>query len=161
KIILGVGVFRALEAITFRWMYPSIDLLPHATTHHDSVLFRTCVAILSSVLFTTCVAILGALLLEVPRKRTLGLVLILGPIFLWAIQANARRLVWAELGLVAFAFWLITPWTRLKKRVARLTLKAAVPLLLYGAVGWGSESVVFAPVKKIRSLTDSEVNTST
>jgi len=149
KSSLGVGVFRALEAITFRWMYPSIDLLPHATTHHDSVLF------------TTCVAILGALLLEVPRKRTLGLVLILGPIFLWAIQANARRLVWAELGLVAFAFWLITPWTRLKKRVARLTLKAAVPLLLYGAVGWGSESVVFAPVKKIRSLTDSEVNTST
>ena len=149
KLILGVGLFRAVEAISFRLMYPSIDVLPHATTHHDSVLFAT------------CLAILGALLLEVPRKRTLSLVLMLVPIFLWAIQANARRLVWAELGVVALAFWLITPWTRRKKRMARLALKAALPLVLYGVVGWGSDSVVFAPVKKIRSLTDSEVNTST
>lgn len=149
KIILAVGVFRALEAITFRSMYPTIEVLPHATTHHDSVLF------------TVCVAILGALLLEMPRKRTLGLVLILGPIFVLAIQANARRLVWAELGVVALVFWLIHPWTRRKRKLARLALKAAVPLLIYGAVGWGSESPVFAPVKKLRSLTDSEVNSST
>ncbi len=142
-------MFRALEAIIFRLMYPSIEVLPHATTHHDSVLFAT------------CVAILGALLLEVPRKRTLALVLTLLPLFLWAIQSNNRRLVWAEMGLVALAFWIVTPWTRRKKRLARLGLRAALPLVLYCIVGWGSESMLFTPVKKIRSMTDSQVNTST
>ncbi len=149
KLILGVGVFRALEAISFRLIYPSIDQLPHATTHADSVLF------------TICVALLGAMLLEIPRKRTLALVAVLLPIFLWAIRANNRRLVWAELGVVAFMFWIILPWTRRKRRLARLAVKAALPLALYGIVGWGSNSIVFWPVTKVRSMTDSAANSST
>lgn len=149
KLLLGVGVFRAVEAISFRLQYPDIEVLPHATTHADSVLF------------TVCLAVLGAMMLELPRKRTFALVAFLLPIFFWAIQANNRRLVWAELGIVALVFWVISPWTPRKRRLARLGMKATIPLLLYGVVGWGSDSVVFRPVRKVRSLTDSEVNTST
>ncbi|HUM09603.1 MAG TPA: hypothetical protein VLT82_01515 [Myxococcaceae bacterium] len=149
KLLLGVGLFRAGEAIVFRLIYPSTDVLPHATTHADSVLFAT------------CVAILGALLLEMPRKRIVAMVAVLLPIFVWAIKANNRRLVWAELGVVALVFWIVSPWTPLKRKLARLAVKMALPLVLYGVVGWGSESVVFAPVRKVRSMTDSQVNTST
>src|SRR5262249_8457271 len=35
KLVLGVGVFRAGEAILFRWWYPSLEELPFATTHYD------------------------------------------------------------------------------------------------------------------------------
>src|SRR5690348_4691472 len=35
KLIFGVGLFRAGEAILFRLWYPSPDVLPHATTHAD------------------------------------------------------------------------------------------------------------------------------
>jgi O-antigen ligase len=37
----------------------------------------------------------------------------------------------------------------------------ALPLMIYIPLGWGSDAAVFAPVRKIRSLTDSESNTST
>src|SRR5262249_49621431 len=36
KLVLGVGLFRACEAILIRWMFPSVEVAPHATTHHDS-----------------------------------------------------------------------------------------------------------------------------
>ena len=35
KVVLGVGLFRAAEAIILRQMFPSIEVLPHATSHHD------------------------------------------------------------------------------------------------------------------------------
>src|SRR5215831_1023507 len=74
KIVLGVGVFRAGEVILVRWMFPSIELVPHATTHADSVLF------------SVCVCILLAMLLEMPGRRTLKLCLFLLPVFVWAMR---------------------------------------------------------------------------
>jgi len=150
RVLLGVGLFRAGEAIVFRLMFPSVDILPHATTHADSVLFAT------------CIAILGAMVLEMPSKQTLGFAAALLPIFAWAIKANNRRLVWAELGLVALFFWMVVPWRALKRRIARWLVLGSLPLLLYAAVGWNApQSVVFWPVQKVRSLTDSSANTST
>jgi len=46
KIVLGAGIFRSAEALIVRQMFPSVDTLPHATVHHDSVLFVSCLAIL-------------------------------------------------------------------------------------------------------------------
>jgi hypothetical protein len=150
KLILGVGLFRAGEAIVLRTMFPSTEVLPHATTHADSVLF------------STCVCILLAMLLEMPGKRTLKLCLLLLPFYLWGMKANNRRLVWAEVALCVTVIWLMTPWRPLKRRVARLLAAGAVPLLLfYVPVGWNSDAAVFAPVKKVRSLTDSSANSST
>jgi hypothetical protein len=149
RLILGVGLFRAGEAIVFRFMYPSVDVLPHATTHADSVLFAT------------CVAILGAMLLEMPSKRTVRLSVLLLPFYVWALKANNRRLVFAEIGLVALVTWLITPWRPLKRRIARILVVAAVPLMLYTAAGWNSEAGIFGPVRKLRSMVDSRADTST
>src|SRR5256885_5840363 len=52
----------------------------HATVHHDSVLF------------VTCIAILLAMLLERPTKRTLKIAALLLPVFLGGMIANNRRL---------------------------------------------------------------------
>ena len=150
KLVLGVGVFRSIEAIVLRFMFPSTDVLPHATTHADSVLFAICVSILL------------AMVLEMPGKQTFKLCLLLFPIYLWAIKANNRRLVFAEIGLCLLVIWLMTPWRPLKRRVARLMAVGAVPfLLVYLPLGWNSDSPIFAPVKKVRSLTDSSANSST
>jgi hypothetical protein len=149
KLVLGAGLFRAGEVIILRRMFPSVDVLPHATTHADSVLF------------STSVAILFAMLLEMRSKKTLKLCLLLLPIYVLAMSFNNRRLVWAELLVAVVVIWLITPWRPLKVSMARIGVASILPLLIYIPVGWNSSSPIFAPVKKIRSLTDSEVNSST
>ncbi len=148
KLLLGVGVFRAGEAISFRLAFP-VEVLPHCTTHADSVLFAT------------CVSVLAAMVLEMPGKRTYLLCAGLLPLYLWAMKANNRRLVWAELGLVALIFWMMSPWRPWKKKLARAAVSLSLPLLLYGVVGWNSQSAIFSPVRKVRSMTDSKSNTST
>ena len=148
-LLFGVGLFRAGEAILFRSWYPSVDVLGFATTHADTVLF------------VTCLAILGALLLEMPSKRTFRLALVLSPLFLWAIKANNRRLAYAELALVVVVFWMLTPWRPLKRRVARVLVSLSLPILLYVGVGWGSEAGAFGPVRKFQSMLDSKADSST
>jgi O-antigen ligase len=151
KLVLGVGLFRAGEAILVRDMFPSKELLPHATTHADSVLF------------VTCLAILGAALLEAPGRRTLKWAAMLVPVFIWALFANNRRLAWAEVALVTLFFWLVTAWRPLKRKLARMLALAALPLLLYTAVGWNLSGggFPFGPVRKFRSMLDSRTDTST
>jgi hypothetical protein len=149
KLVLGVGVFRAAEVILFRWRFPSLEVLPHATTHADSVLF------------SSCVCILLAMLLEVRSKATAKLCLLLLPVYVLAMSGNSRRLVWAEVAVGAAVIWMMTPWRPLKRSVARGLVAAALPLMLYVPLGWGSDAAIFAPVRKVRSLTDSKVNTST
>jgi O-antigen ligase len=149
QVVLGVGLFKALEAIALRLKFPSTELMSHATSHHDSVLFATCVGILM------------AFVLEMPTKRTLRFFAGLVPIYLWAMVANNRRLVWAELVMVAVFFWLVTPWRPLKRKLARMAIYSALPLLLYGGLGWNSDSGFFAPVQKARSMVDSNRDAST
>jgi O-antigen ligase len=149
KLVLGVGLFRAGEAILFRWWFPSIEELPHATTHADSVLF------------STCICILVAMLVEMRGKKISRFVLLLLPFFIWAMEANNRRLAFAQVAVGLLVMWFMTPWRRLKISVARALVAAALPLMLYAAVGWNSGSAIFSPVRKVRSMTDADVNGST
>ena len=149
QVLVGAGVFRALEAILIRFRYPSLEEMPHTTSHHDSVLFAT------------CLALLVARALEAPSRRAYRALVMLGPLFLWAMVANNRRLVWTEVAMVAVFFWLLTPWRPLKRKLARIVVLAAAPTLLYGAAGWNSGSGLFKPVQKIRSMVDSKRDAST
>jgi O-antigen ligase len=149
RIVLGAGLFRSAEAIILRQMFPSTDTFPCPLTHHDSVLFATCVAILL------------ASLLERPTRRTLKICALLLPIFLWAMIANNRRLVWGQLAMATVFFFLVTPMGRVKRFVVRALVVSLVPLLLYGAAGWNQKGGVFAPVRTVRSLVDADVDGST
>jgi len=149
RIVLGAGVFRAAEAIIVRQMFPSTEELAHATTHHDSVLFATCVAILL------------AMMLERPTRRTLKICALLLPIYLWAIIANNRRLAWSEIGIVVAFFFFVTPLGRVKRFFVRALVISLLPLLIYGAVGWNSRAGIFGPVQTFRSIFDAKVDGST
>jgi O-antigen ligase len=149
QVLLGVGAVRALEAIALRFKFPSVELMSHATSHHDSVLFAS------------CVGILAALMLEMPSKRNFRLFVGLVPIYLWGMVANNRRTVWVQLVMVAVFFWLVTPWRPLKRKLARMTIYSVLPVLLYTGAGWNSDSGLFAPVQKVRSMVDSKRDAST
>jgi O-antigen ligase len=149
KIVLGAGVLRSTEAMILRHMFPSEKILPHATVHHDSVLFAT------------CAAILVAMILERPTRRTLKICALLLPIYLGGMIANTRRLVWAEVAMVAVFFLVITPLGRGKRFIARAAMISLLPLLLYAAVGWNSSASMFGPVRTFRSVFDSGVDSST
>lgn len=149
KVVLGAGFFRAAEAIFLRAMYPSREFMSHATTHHDSVLF------------TVCAAILVAMVVEMRKSWRFKAFALGMPVFLIAMQANNRRLVWAELGLVLIFFWLVTTWGPFKRKVARLMVLSALPLMLYMAVGWNTPGPIFGPVKKFRSMVDPQYDSST
>jgi len=49
----------------------------------------------------------------------------------------------------------------LKRKLARLAVYSLLPLLLYGRVGWNSQSAVFSPVQKVRSMVDADRDAST
>jgi len=149
KIVLGAGIFRSAEALIVRQMFPSVDTLPHATVHHDSVLF------------VSCLAILLAMLLERPTKRTLKIAALLLPVFVGGMIANNRRLAWGQLAMVAVFFFFIMPWGRVKRVLVRTLVISLLPLLVYTAAGWSSQAGIFAPVRTFRSLFDPDVDGST
>jgi len=149
RILLVVGALRSVEAMILRAVFPSYEVLPHATTHHDSVLFAICFAILL------------AMLLEAPTRRTLKICALLLPVYVGGMIANNRRLVWAELAMVVAFTYFVTPWSRIKRFLARGLILSLPPLLLYAAVGWNSQSRIFGPVRTFRSLYDANVDAST
>jgi hypothetical protein len=150
RVLLGAGIFRAAEAMIIRRMFPSADALPHATTHHDSVLFAVCVCILL------------AILLERPTRRTLKIAAVLAPAYLGGMFANHRRLVWVEVGATIAFFLLISRMGKTKRFVLRASVAALIPGLLYVAAGWNSGGGrLFGPVRTIRSVFDAKINAST
>jgi O-antigen ligase len=149
RILLVVGALRSVEAMILRAIFPSHEVLPHATTHHDTVLFAICCAILL------------AMALESPTRRTKKICTLLLPVYLGGMIANNRRLVWTELLIVAAFIFFMVPWTPGKRFLARGFLLLTVPLLLYFAVGWDSESRIFGPVRTFRTQFDADVDGST
>ncbi len=150
RIVLGVGTFRAAEAIVLRQMFPSKDFLPHATTHHDSVLFAVCISILL------------AMILERPTRWTVKFSALLAPVFLLAMSANNRRLVWIEVALTAIFFLMVTPLGKAKRFFLRAAVIAILPLLFYMRLGWNtSDGSFFAASRTVRSLFDSQRDSST
>ncbi len=150
KIVLGAGVFRSAEAVILRQIFPSKESFPCPTTHHDSVLFATCIAILL------------AMMLERPTRRTLKIWALLLPVYLAGMIANNRRLVWTEVAAVAIFFFWIAPWGRAKRFFVRALVVSMLPILIYGAAGWNSQGGnLFGPVRVFRSLFDANVDEST
>jgi O-Antigen ligase len=148
-VLLLAAVVRALLAVYLRLKFPDVEFMPHATTHADSMLFSDAVLLVAVVLF------------EKPTRRNLALAACTVPLFVWAMMANNRRLVWVELGLCLLVVHFITPMTRLKRRIAQGIVVLLPVLALYVGVGWKRASGPFAPVHTLRSVLDSESDTST
>ena len=153
KVVIAAACLKAGLAIYLHAILtppPGATTLDYVTTHADSMLFAS----------AFCLVI--ALLLErLTRKRALLGAIVL-PLLLEGMVANHRRIVWVEVAAGLALLMVMTPWTPLKRTVARAVVLALPVVLLYVAVGWGtSGGGVFAPVETIRSVVDSNADAST
>ena len=121
----------------------------YATAHGDSLLFA-CAMVLLIVK-----------LAEQPTRRNLLACVLLLPLIVSGMVANDRRLVWVQVLLALVPFWMMSRRSRFKQFVIRCFLLALPLIAAYVAVGWNSQSEVFAPVRTLRSVGDSDVDAST
>jgi hypothetical protein len=147
--LVVAALIRALLAVYLRHLFPDLVQMPYATAHADSMLFADAFLVLLVVFF------------ERPGRRTLAIAVATLPILTWGMIANNRRLVWVELLAALLVLYFITPFTRLKKRIAQAVACSLPVILLYVAVGWSSGAKVFAPVRVLRSVMDSDADRST
>lgn len=146
---LLAALLRASVAVYVRSQFPDTEAVSFATVHADSMLFAGAFLLVLVILF------------ERPRLHSLLLALFTLPILSWGMIANNRRLAWVELGTGVLVLYLLTPFTRLKRRLAQM-LTLSIPLvLIYVAAGWSSKSPAFAPVRTLRSVVDAQADQST
>jgi O-Antigen ligase len=147
--LVVAALIKAAIAAYVRHLFPDLLKVPHATIHADSMLFTDAFLILLVMFF------------ERPSVRNLLLGLATLPLLTWGMIANNRRLAWVELLAALIVLYFVTPLTHLKKRIAQGVALSLPIIAAYVAVGWNSGSRVFAPVRTIRSVMDSEADSST
>ena len=121
----------------------------YATAHGDSLVFAV-----ASVLLLVRVA-------ERPDIRTALPCIFLLPIIAIGMIDNDRRLVWVEVLAALLTFWAISRRSQVKRALATIALLTLPLQFGYVAAGWNSSSEVFAPVRTLRSVQDSNVDSST
>lgn len=153
KVAQTVGVIYVVAAVIKAIMATVLSRIYDAdfmTSHQDSILFAT------------GSAFLAINLLERPKSKMLVLNLLIQPVIFLGMHFNDRRLVWVQLALALAVTFLITDWSWIKFRLARLGL-ASVPVgIMYIAVGWNTSGTgVFKPVGTLKSMADSKSDDST
>jgi hypothetical protein len=152
KAIVAAAVHRSVMAIGF-YVFVVRDLSwkdapEFMTTHSDSVLF------------VTALAILIANAVERATRHASALLWTLGPLILVAIQVNNRRLAWIGLvSAIVITYAMLTPSPR-KRRVNRVLLAVIPAVVLYVAIGWGRTERIFKPLASFDTAT-SEKDAST
>lgn len=127
----------------------AMNQLPHATTHHDSMLFAAGLAAMAT------------LAIERVGKHSIRRALFFAAIICIGIISNGRRLAWVQVGITFIGLYFITP-DNVAKRALRKLLIVGAPLgVLYVAVGWNSGSSIFKPVRSIRTAMDPSTDAST
>ena len=143
KAIVAAAIHRSVMAIGF---YVFVvrglpwNVAPEYMTTHDD-----------SVLFVTALMILIANVVERATRSPGGLLAVLGPLILGAIQVNNRRLAWMELVFAVAVAYALLPTSPRKRRVNRGMLVLLPVLVLYVAVGWGRSERIFKPLASFES----------
>ncbi len=154
RVMIGAAMYRSLMAAWVHfaiWMPAGVD--PRfGTTHGDSMLFASAAALIVAMFNERVGAKIRG---SGPALMACLAVIVLG------MYANNRRIVWIELAAILLTFYLMSPWTPLKRTVAR-TLIIALPLIsFYLIAGWNRPTGAFAPVGLVRSIADSKSDPST
>jgi len=153
-IVVSSACIKALMVLYIRMTLPvhfgtgRTDML-YATTHGDSMHFAVALVLLLAMLF------------ERPIRRHAQLLVCVSPLLLAAMWGNNRRLVWAQFGIGCAILLLMNLRGRVTRILVRSTVYLLPVILVYCAVGWSSGSKIFAPVRTIRSMVDSNVDRST
>jgi O-Antigen ligase len=150
-VLLAASWRAALAIYVQRVVAPSLTggELAFATSHGDSITFSVAMFILIMHL------------VERPDLIRLRRLVLLSPLLLWGMVANGRRLAWVMLGLSLLAALLLRPARPWMRRLLGVTMVVVPLVALYLAIGWNRGSPAFAPVRILRSLSDSSVDRST
>lgn len=146
KMLLTAAAIKSCVAIYVHANFPKASF---ATTHPDSMLFASAMALLVVMLF------------EKPCKASFWRFMGLAPLIIWGMVANNRRLVWVELTLSIIFMTALTRMTPLKRKIVRGFAIIAPLIPIYLAAGWNHPTGAFAPVRTVRSVIDSKSDGST
>jgi O-antigen ligase len=151
--VLGAAVIAAacVKCVIALWVAYVVaqEEIGVAVSHGDSLLFA-CAAVLLIVR-----------LAEEPRRGTFFVCLTCLPFLIAGMVANGRRLVWLEISAALLGFALLSHRSRFK-RFAAHALIAGLPFIVgYIGLGWNSQAEVFAPLQTLRSVQDTESDSST
>jgi hypothetical protein len=151
KVVIAAATLRAVLAVSLRRLLTpnTIDVMPTATTHTDSMLFAAA--------FCLCMA----LVLEVPSTKHKLLCAVVLPILTLGMMANNRRIAWVEIALGLGVLFIVMPMTPRKRRLLRKTLIVAPFVALYLLIGWDRTGGVFRGAALLRSLVDAKSDAST
>ncbi len=137
--VLLAALVRATLAIYFYWTivrgkisWPGL----YMTTHDDSLLF------LCGVLIVLTWAVVRG------GGRAWVIAVISSAHLLYAMALNNRRLVWIELVLSLVVMVFLLPRAK-RRRLIRWLPIVAPAILVYVAVGWGSQDALFAPLQAL------------
>jgi hypothetical protein len=137
KLVVVAALLRATVCIYYFWTHLSgkVDPLPeYVTNHDDSLLF----------VLGVLIVLIGALLKGGRGPWTT--VALVVPCLFYAMMLNKRRIAWVELGLSLLLIYTLMGAGPVRSRINRWAAWSAPLVLTYIAVGWGSDSSVFAPV---------------
>lgn len=150
KAILYAALYRGCLVLYYGLVVaPSLGLEPATmTTHADTILF------------SSAIVMLLAWALEQPTRKTLWRAGMLVAFLLVVVHVNNRRLAYVCVGGSVLVLYLMLDHPRLKRRVNKLGLLLTPLLALYVAVGWGSNSPIFKPVKAISSMVGDQQDSS-
>lgn len=153
--VIAAALFKAVRGIYVqlfvftKLLEHSGGELPYVTAHSDSMLFAW-----------ASVMVFARLAEKTDTKRVLTCFLVL-PLIFWVMIANNRRIVWVSLTFSLILIYSLSPGTKLKRAVGRGFILSLPLLILYMAAGWHSTAGVFAPVKTVRSIVESDSDSST
>lgn len=140
--IVVIAVVRILEGLFFYLFIKPADLeLEYIMTHEDS-----CIFVIAFV-------VLLLKFIEMPSKRNLQLLLVLGGIVQVGLVLNDRRIAFVSLALCLFLNYFFLD-AAIRRRINRV-FKYALPVIaLYVVIGMHSNAKIFTPVKSVTSVSD-------
>jgi hypothetical protein len=142
RAVFAAALYRAFLVLYFAFaVVPGLGETPAVmTTHSDTILFATAVVMLSSWALEQ--GTMRALLRALPWLAFL----------LVAVHINNRRLAYVSIGASGLLMIALVNNPAFKRKLRRLAFVLMPIAACYVAVGWGSSSPLFAPVKAISTM---------
>jgi hypothetical protein len=118
----------------------------YATTHSDTMIYVTGLTIAIGLWW------------EEPTWKNFRRMALVCGVILMGMHYNDRRLAYASFNQCLIAIFLISPWTQVKRYVARVGIALAPVFVVYVAIGWANPTGFFSPVNTFKSMIVGEHN---
>jgi hypothetical protein len=142
RILVVGSVVKSLFGTYFmyRIAFPMGEYPPHTTGHNDTMIFSIGVVLALVRIF------------ERPTWRHVLEACAWLPILGLALKLNDRRIAYVDIALSLAFIFAVSPMHRMKRLMVQGAMAMAPVVFLYLVAGWNSQSSVFRPVAKIRSI---------